>query len=113
MLIHNEGLPLENPLDREIASAIKLGLREPHEDFTRDLMSRVAEEEALPLHTESPGHLPLTLIALGFAFLVIAFLLPGSNTATSGIIGSGTLWTIVALGLIGLLALVESRPRFR
>ncbi len=103
-------------LDREIKAAMKLGVRVPHADFTRELMSVIAEEELSPVASRvSASRLPWTLVALGVVFLIVALLIPGSSEASSeGFSWSGSsVWTIAALGLISLLALTQTKPRFR
>ena len=111
---HQEGNSL---LDREIAAAMKLGLKEPHADFTRELMSVIAEEEVAPviMPRVSPSRLPWTLVAIGVVFLIIALVIPGSSeTASSSFSWTGSsMWTIGALGLISLLALTQTKPRYR
>jgi hypothetical protein len=110
---HQEGDTL---LDREISAAMKLGLQEPHADFTRELMSVIAEEELAPIpRAVNPARLSWTLVALGVVFLIIALLIPGtSDASTESFSWTGSsIWTIGALGLISLLALTQTKPRFR
>jgi hypothetical protein len=102
-------------LDRSISEAMKLGVHEPHVDFTRELMSVIAEEEAAPvlLRRVNPARLSWTLVALGVVFLIIALLIPTTGeSTTSSYSWSGTwMWTIGALGLISLMAMTQSKPR--
>lgn len=107
----------DNLLDREIAAAMKLGIQKPHADFTRELMSVIAEEEAAPVVVKqiSPSRLSWTLVALGVVFLVIALLVPSPSTSSSAGLSwtSSSVYTIGALCLISLLALTQTKPRFR
>jgi hypothetical protein len=102
-------------LDRSISEAMKLGVHEPHADFTRELMSVIAEEETAPAASRvSPSRLPWTLVALGVVFLIAAFFIPGSDASSEGSNWTGSsIWTIAALGLISLLALTQTKPRYR
>src|SRR5688572_26186956 len=98
---HQEG---DNLLDREIKAAMKAGMKEPSADFTLELMSIIAEEETAPAAVAStnPARLSWTLVALGFAFLIIAILVPGSHDATT----SSFSWTGTSVWTIGALALI-------
>jgi hypothetical protein len=105
----------DNLLDREIRAAMKLGIHEPHADFTRELMSVIAEEEAasVVVRAMDPARLSLTLVALGVVFLVVAIVVPVSSDATSSMSWVGSsFWTLVALALISLLAMTQSKPRY-
>lgn len=114
--MNNQDPAQESLLDREIRAALKGGMKEPSADFTRELMSVIAEEQAAPALAPStnPARLSWTLVALGFAFLIVAILIPGSSDATTGSFSwTGTsVWTIAALALISLLALTQTKPRF-
>src|SRR6476620_8683545 len=112
--------PTSDQLDQEIRLAMQRGVHEPHADFTRELMSVIAEEELAPMKSPalsqrlSPQRLSWTLVAVGVIFLVIALLIPGNSVdGTSFKWTSSSMWTVVALGLISLLAMTQSKPRFR
>jgi hypothetical protein len=103
-------------LDLEIKAAMKRGLQEPHADFTSELMSVIAQEEAAPVvQRVKPSHLPFTLVAVGVVLLIIALLIPDTGATTSSAYSwSGTtIYTIGALALISLMAMTQQRPRLR
>src|SRR5688500_1364607 len=107
----NSQQPSDSLLDREIKEAMRAGVQQPTDDFTRELMSVIVEEEAVPVlisHSRPAGvRFSWTLIGLGVVFLIIALLIPSGSSIDPITTRASTMWTIGALALISLLALTQ------
>ena len=101
-------------LDREIRAAMRTGLEQPSADFTNELMSVIAEEEAAPVAAQARNpvmRFSWALVCLGVAFLLIALLIP--REAAFGLtLSDAALWTVLALALVSLLAVSQTKPRY-